>query len=118
MKYAMFTAMGVGYIGGITLSYFLSKWMAYRTSENIPRTVGSIFGMLALIPAVLLGTIVGGNLGGVYGGAVSESLGQGTVGVPIGLALGILSTIVLVVCTSTYIGVLLGKVSNALLENQ
>jgi hypothetical protein len=118
MKYAMVVAMAVGYLGGFTLSYFLARWLVYRTDIKMARLSGVVFGVLAIVPALYVGTVVGGNLGGSYGEAVSESLGQGMLGVPVGLAIGIFSTIVLIVCISTAGGVLLGKLINALFTKQ
>jgi hypothetical protein len=118
MKYAMVVAMAVGYLGGFAFSYFLARWLLYRTVIKVARITGVVFGALAIIPALFVGTIVGGNFGGSYGEVVSQSFGQGMLGVPIGLAIGIFSTIVSIMFLSTGGGVLLGKFINALFIKQ
>ena len=113
MYYVMPIAIGLGYIGGVLLSYLCGRWIVFAMSGRITLQelrrslvgfLGIVGGMATLLPALFLGTVVGGNLGGGYGEVVSASMGFGMAGVPVGLALGIC----LVTSALTSGGVLLG----------
>ncbi len=69
---------------------------------------GSVFGLFALLPALFLATVVGGNFGGGYGGILSEAIGLGELGIPIGLAMGLVIVTVVTVTTILIIGAGLG----------
>ncbi len=90
----IFIAIAIGLFSGAFLGYWWSKSLAFRLSKRsiAPRVVlvcsaGGAF--LIMLPAFYISFIVGGNLGGGWGEVVSNSIGLGSVGVPIGLALGI-----------------------------
>lgn len=116
-------AMGLGYVGGVLLTYFFGRWIVsafgariafVEPKRNLPGLLGAVGGLLALLPGLFLGTVVGGNLGGAYGEAMSKAAGLGMLGVPIGLAVGVAIVTTFVACAGVLLGAAVGKVFNVL----
>jgi hypothetical protein len=112
--------MGVGYLGGILFAYYGGRWIIgvfagrftfAALSRNLLGLFGAAGGLLALLPAVFLGTVVG-SLGGAYGEVIFQAAGVGMVGVPIGLALSIAVVIGLVACGGVLLGIAIGVLFN------
>ncbi len=111
MKIAMLLAFMVGYAGGITAGYMVSRKLLNRkTSAPLTRTVGQVFGVVSIVPALMLGTVIGGNLGGGVGESASVALGYGDTGVPIGLGIGLFAFISLTMVAFTITGMVVGGV--------
>lgn len=94
MSNPIFIAIAIGLFSGAFLGCWSSKSLANRLSKQsvAPRLVlacSAVGALLIMLPAFYISFIVGGNLGGGWGEAASNSLGLGSVGVPIGLAVGI-----------------------------
>jgi hypothetical protein len=115
-------AIGLGYIGGVVLSYFCGQWIIFRIGDGITfrelkrslvAILGIVGGITALLPALFLGTVIGGNLGGAYGEAVSASTGFGMAGVPVALAFGICIVTMVVTSGGVLVGAMIGKVLSA-----
>lgn len=110
-------AIGTGYFGGVFLAFYLSKLLLHGITINFAvnerqkqliRGIGIALGVVALVPAIFLATVVGGNLGGSYGGIMSESIGLGEVGIPVGLATGLVLVIAVTVTAILFVGACLG----------
>jgi len=78
--------MGLGYVGGVALTYLCGTWIISKfgarirfmeLKRNLPGVLGAIGGIAALLPALFLGTVVGGHLGGAYGDVISQTVGLG-----------------------------------------
>lgn len=121
--YAMPIAIGLGYSGGVVLSYLCGKWIVIAINgpiamrelkRNIGALLGIVGGVAALLPGLFLATVGGGTLGGSYGEYVSSSIGLGMAGVPVGLGLGICVVTTVVTSAGVLVGAAIGKVVNAL----
>ena len=112
-------AIALGYVGGIALTYLCGRAVVVRFGGRIAfrdkiGMLGVAGGMLALGPALFFATVVGGNLGGAYGETVSAFLGLGSVGVPIGLGLGLIAVTTVVATCGVILGAGIGRLINAL----
>lgn len=92
----------------VILERRLFVWSSGRARSSSEWRVVRAFGiggaLLAVVPAFLASIVVGGNLGGGLG-----ELLLGIVGVPIGLAAGIVVVFSFCLIASTGAGLLLGK---------
>lgn len=118
-------AVGLGYLGGILLSYLCGRRIILTIGgritlrdlrRNFTGLLGVVGGIAALLPALFLGTVVGGNLGGAYGEVISSWVGLGMAGVPIGLVLGICGVTAAVTSVGVLLGAAIGKILYALIS--
>jgi hypothetical protein len=93
----MVLALILGYCIGTALAYLLSKWLlralAQRLSDDERQRhwivrVGSIFGAMALAPAIFLAVMAGGVVGRDYAVVIAGIAAITTVTVTITAALG------------------------------
>lgn len=114
MNVAMFISVGLGYIGGVAAALFLGRrivavvlragqFQAAQRRSIVRMAVAG--GLVALVPALLLGTLVGATLGGAYAGAVSNPGG----GVLAGTAVGMFAVVGLIMCVAVAIGAYFGR---------
>jgi putative copper export protein len=94
MNNLVFIAFAVGLSCGAYLGYRLGKFLAFKLSKQsiaprVVRVCSVVCELLIVLPALYISFIVGGNLGGGWGEVASNSIGLGSIGVPIGLAVGI-----------------------------
>ncbi len=109
----MYMKIAMAIAGGFVVAYRVSKkLLKHNATGIIQRKFGAVVGALSVIPALFISTVIGGNLGGGYGEAVSRSLGLRSAGIPIGLAIGLFTIIVLVMWVFTFIGIIIGGVVN------
>jgi hypothetical protein len=120
--YAIPISLGLGYIGGVVLSYAIGRRIVRamagagrspKPKRNFAQILGTIAGLAALSPGLSLGIDLGGSLGGTYGEVASMAIGLGTVGIPTGLAIGIGIVTTLVISGSVLVGAALGMLVNA-----
>lgn len=115
MDVTIFFAMGLGIVFGILIGRTASKFIITKLGKSsaAPRVVficavASAF--IFLLPALFFSFVVGGNLGGGWGEAASTALGLGSVGVPVGLTLGIAIFLGGGLLLGAFVGCLFGKV--------
>ena len=119
MNVAMFVSVGIGYIGGLVVALLLGRRIVASALRS--RAVGTVQrrtvarwatggGLIALLPALFLGTVVGGTFGGAYGEVLSNSIGAGSAGVVPGIALGMLAVVALTICCAVAVGAYVGRI--------
>ena len=104
----MYLAVGVGYLAGVIAAFVLGRrvlaYLVRRAASLAERRmivrVGAAGGLVALLPALFLGTVIGGTLGGVVG----DRLAPSSAGAAMGLAIGQFA----VVCVTVVAAVALG----------
>ncbi len=113
MEYAILFAILAGLAGGAFVGYLGARTVSRVLSRRSPhpRVVAGFVtvGFIAVIPeAFFLSFVVGGNLGGGSGAFISESVGLGSIGVPLGLAVGIAAVLAGGLTASAAVGGLIG----------
>jgi hypothetical protein len=118
MTLAAFLSAGLGYVAGLVAAFYLAR-PTVRSVMRDPafspgqrRTVARVAlagGLVALVPALLLGTVVGATLGGFSGAALADSSGASESGVVFGIAAGVFAVVVPIVWISAAMGAWLGR---------
>jgi hypothetical protein len=109
MKIAMLLAFIVGYAGGLIAGYRTHKKILGREANtSVTRKIVNVFGVLSVVPALMVGTVIGGTLGGGIGESASMALGLGSAGVPLGLGVGLFVVISATIVIFGAVGVLVG----------
>lgn len=117
MTLAAFLGAGVGYVAALVAAFYLSRptvRAAMRDPAFTPgqrRTVAKVAlagGLVALVPALLLGAVVGATLGGYSGAALADASGASASGAVFGIAAGVFAVVVTIVWISVALGAWLG----------
>ncbi|MGO9443515.1 MAG: hypothetical protein ACLPXB_01920 [Thiobacillaceae bacterium] len=114
MTNGVFIAVDVGITCGAVFGYLASKALGLRLGRKsrAPRVViifAGVGALATLVPSFLASIFIGGNLGGGSATAVTTALGFGSVGVPVGLAIGIGVVLTMGPAAGALIGGLAGK---------
>lgn len=109
----MYLAAGLGYLAGVGAAVILSRRLlvligrpaANHQQRRLIARVGIAGGLVALIPAFLLGTVIGGTFGRVIG----ERLAPSGAGAAAGLAIGLFAVACLTITLFAAVGGALGR---------
>jgi hypothetical protein len=120
MDYAVFLAIALGLSAGTIIGYRSSKVLPVWLGKpaRAPRLVQYCSwtgALLFLLPSLFLSIVVGGTLGGGWGEAATVAVGYGSLGVPVGLAVGITVILGGGVAVGTLIGGMVGRLLSHIL---
>lgn len=114
----MVLAMIIGYLAGAALAFYVSRWLLEAIANRLAvhdaqkrsiKVAGTVFGAIALAPAIFLAMMVGGgSVAGRYAGMVSRAVGLGEAGALPVLSLGLMVIIAITVTVIAAMGAATG----------
>lgn len=117
MGLAMFVVVALAYVAGIGAAMVLARRMIAsfvrrRSADPEQRRwivrMGIAGGIVALVPALLLGIVIGATLGGAYGVSTAGSIALGTSATIVGIGLGVFAVVAAILTGSVALGAWIG----------
>ena len=117
MGVATFVMVALAYMGGVSAAFVLGRRilaaMTRRRAANPDhrRSIARMAlagGLVALLPALLLGTVVGGTLGSLYGVSASAATAFGTTAAILGIGLGVFAVVAVIMSAAVALGAWIG----------
>lgn len=109
----MYVAVALGYVAGVAAAFVLGRRVVVLAARGIQdpehrRTIvrgGVAGGIIALVPALLLGAVIAGTLGS----SIGERLAPSRAGIAAALAIGEFAVVCFTITVATAAGAMLGN---------
>lgn len=117
MGVAMFVVVALAYAGGIAASAVLGRRIIAAVVRRRAATpehrrsivrMGVAGGLVALMPALLLGVVIGATLGSAYGVNTAGLIALGTSATVVGIGLGVFAVVAVILSGSVALGAWIG----------
>ena len=117
MGVAMFVIVALAYAGGVAAAAVLGRRivaaLVRRRAADVDHRrsimrMGVAGGLVALVPALLLGVVIGATLGGAYGVSAAGSAAVATSASIVGIGLGVFAVVAVILSGSVALGAWVG----------